>query len=101
MTGDGSPRLDTRRHERPPGSRRPATAARSLVSAASAALLEADGLRDLGERRLKDPSAPERIVQLGDGEFPPLKTSARRHSPRRGPAAQRTLEEIGAFTMPS
>src|ERR1051325_10754203 len=42
-----------------------------LVSAASAALVEADGLRDLGEHRLKDLSASERIYQLGDGDFPP------------------------------
>ena len=39
-----------------------------------ARLVDADGLRDLGEHRLKDLSAPERIYQLGDGEFPPLKT---------------------------
>ena len=31
-------------------------------------------LRDLGEHRLKDLSAPERIYQLGDGDFPPLKS---------------------------
>ena len=31
-------------------------------------------LRDLGEHRLKDLSAAERIFQLGDDEFPPLKT---------------------------
>ncbi len=31
-------------------------------------------LRDLGEHRLKDLSAPERIFQLGDGEFPPLRS---------------------------
>ena len=38
-------------------------------------LLEADGgLLDLGEHRLKDLSAPERIWQLGDAQFPPLKT---------------------------
>src|SRR5215831_19122910 len=37
-----------------------------LVSAAAAALLGDDGLRDLGEHRLKDLSAPERIYQLGD-----------------------------------
>ena len=43
-----------------------------LVSSATAALLETDGLRDLGEHRLKDLSAPERIYQLGDDEFPPL-----------------------------
>ena len=36
--------------------------------------LAGDGLRDLGEHRLKDLSAPERIYQLGDGDYPPLKT---------------------------
>jgi predicted ATPase len=46
-----------------------------LVSAATAALLDSSGdaLRDLGEHRLKDLSAPQRLYQLGDGEFPPLK----------------------------
>src|SRR5437588_1140452 len=44
-----------------------------LVSAATAALVDHE-LRDLGEHRLKDLSAPERIWQLGDGEFPRLKT---------------------------
>jgi predicted ATPase len=36
--------------------------------------LVGDGLRDLGEHRLKDLTAPERIYQLGDGDFPPLKS---------------------------
>lgn len=47
-----------------------------LVSAASAALLDADGtaLRDLGAHRLKDLTATERIYQLGEAAFPPLKT---------------------------
>lgn len=31
-------------------------------------------LRDLGEHRLKDLTAPERLFQLGDEEFPPLRT---------------------------
>jgi predicted ATPase len=44
-----------------------------LVSASTAALADAE-LRDLGPHRLKDLSAPERIYQLGDREFPPLKT---------------------------
>jgi predicted ATPase len=35
---------------------------------------EAVEVRDLGEHRLKDLSAPQRLYQLGDGEFPPLKT---------------------------
>ena len=43
-----------------------------LVSAATAALVGRDGLHDLGEHRLKDLSAPERIFQLGEAEFPPL-----------------------------
>jgi hypothetical protein len=36
--------------------------------------LTGNGLRDLGEHRLKDLSAPERVYQLGDGDYPPLKT---------------------------
>ncbi len=45
-----------------------------LVSAASAALLDTADLRDLGEHRLKDLTAPERIYQLGPDEHAPLKT---------------------------
>jgi predicted ATPase len=52
-----------------------------LVSASTAALLEPDGLRDLGEHRLKDLSAPERIFQLGAADFPPLKTLYRTNLP--------------------
>jgi predicted ATPase/class 3 adenylate cyclase len=44
-----------------------------LVSQSTASLVE-DDLRDLGEQRLKDLSAAERIYQLGRGDFPPLKT---------------------------
>jgi predicted ATPase len=51
-----------------------------LVSASTAALLDAE-LTDLGEHRLKDLSAPERIYQLGDDEFPPLKTVYRTNLP--------------------
>jgi predicted ATPase len=46
----------------------------TVVSQTTFDLAGSDGLRDLGEHRLKDLSAPERIFQLGDGEFPPLKT---------------------------
>jgi predicted ATPase/class 3 adenylate cyclase/Tfp pilus assembly protein PilF len=71
-----------------------------LVSSASAALLGSDGLRDLGEHRLKDLSAPERIYQLGDGDFPPLKTLYRTNLPI--PATpfigrERELTELGEF----
>lgn len=51
-----------------------------LVSASTAPLVE-ESLRDLGEHRLKDLSAPERIRQLGDGDFPPLKTLYRTNLP--------------------
>jgi len=52
-----------------------------LVSAATAALTGMDGLRDLGEHRLKDLSAPERLYQLGESEFPPLKSLYRTNLP--------------------
>lgn len=51
-----------------------------LVSAASAQLVERE-LRDLGEHRLKDLSAPERIYQLGDGSFPALRSLYRTNLP--------------------
>ena len=44
-----------------------------VLSAATAALVSAS-LRDLSEHRLKDLSAPERLYQLGDGDFPPLRS---------------------------
>ena len=45
-----------------------------LVSAATAALLEGEPLRDLGQHRLKDFDAPARLFQLGVAEFPPVRT---------------------------
>jgi predicted ATPase len=45
-----------------------------LVSASTASLVEDAGLRDLGEHRLKDLAAPERIHQLGGEAFPLLKS---------------------------
>ena len=52
-----------------------------LVSSATAALVERSGLKDLGEHRLKDLSAPERIYQYGAGAFPPLKSLYRTNLP--------------------
>lgn len=47
-----------------------------LVSQATRELLVDEDvvLRDLGEHRLKDLSAPQRLYQLGDGQFPPPRT---------------------------
>jgi predicted ATPase len=51
-----------------------------LVSASTATLVS-DGLRDLGEHRFKDLAAPERVFQLGDVGFPPLKSLYRTNLP--------------------
>ena len=51
-----------------------------LVSASTAQLVESP-LLDLGEHRLKDLSAPERIYQLGDEEFAELKSLYRTNLP--------------------
>jgi len=45
-----------------------------LLSQSTRDLAGRDDLHDLGEHRLKDLSTPVRIYQLGDGEFPPLRT---------------------------
>jgi len=59
-----------------------------LVSTSTAALVESPdssshgaALRDLGLHRLKDLSAPERIYQLGAGDFPPLRSLYRTNLP--------------------
>jgi predicted ATPase len=45
-----------------------------LLSQSTRDLAGRDDVHDLGEHRLKDLSASVRIYQLGDGEFPPLRT---------------------------
>jgi predicted ATPase/class 3 adenylate cyclase len=52
-----------------------------LVSAATAALADGVELRDLGEHRLKDLAAAERVYQLGSGEFPRLTSLYRTNLP--------------------
>ena len=47
-----------------------------MLSETTRGLLESDTpSRDLGEHRLKDLTEPERLYQLGDGDFPPLARS--------------------------
>jgi predicted ATPase/class 3 adenylate cyclase len=53
-----------------------------LVSSATAALVGSAGLRDLGEHRLKDFDQPIPLYQLGDENFPPLKTISNTNLPR-------------------
>ena len=52
-----------------------------LISSATAALVDGALLHDLGEHRLKDMTAAQRLYQLGDEEFPPLKTLDAAHLP--------------------
>jgi class 3 adenylate cyclase len=52
-----------------------------LVSQSTRDLVGPEGLRDLGQHRLKDLTAAERIYQLGDGEFPPIKSLDRTNLP--------------------
>jgi predicted ATPase/class 3 adenylate cyclase len=75
-----------------------------LVSPTTAPLVESEPLRDLGEHRLKDLSAPLRIYQLGDDEFPPLKTLHRTNLPVPATAflgRQRELESLLALARDS
>jgi predicted ATPase/class 3 adenylate cyclase len=51
-----------------------------LVSSSTATLADVP-LRDLGEHRFKDLAAPERVFQLGDAGFPPLKSLYRSNLP--------------------
>jgi predicted ATPase len=71
-----------------------------LASQTTRDLAGSNGLHDLGEHRLKDLSAPERIFQFGGGEFPPLKTLYQTNLPI--PATpflgrERELGEVGAL----
>ena len=45
-----------------------------VLSPTTAALLDGRPLRDLGLHRLKDFEGATRLFQLGDGDFPPLRT---------------------------
>ncbi len=45
-----------------------------VCSPATAALLDGRALRDAGLHRLKDFDGATRLMQLGDGDFPPLRT---------------------------
>jgi predicted ATPase len=52
-----------------------------LLTAATASSADGRRLRDLGDHQLKDLAAPERLFQLGDGSFPPLKSISPSHLP--------------------
>jgi predicted ATPase/class 3 adenylate cyclase len=78
VTEDGYVGVDVHRAARIAAA---AHGAQVLVSAATAALLEKNGLCDLGEHRFKDLAAAERVFQVGEAEFPPLRSLYRTNLP--------------------
>ncbi|MBA2462060.1 MAG: tetratricopeptide repeat protein [Actinobacteria bacterium] len=71
LTGEGYVGIDVHRAARIAGV---GYGGQILVSRSTCELAGADSLCDLGEHRLKDLTAPEHIYQLGDDDFPPLKS---------------------------
>ena len=72
VTAEGYVGIDVHRAARIAGA---AHGGQVVISQTTRDLVDIDsGLRDLGVHRLKDLTAPERLYQLGDGEFPPLRT---------------------------
>jgi predicted ATPase len=72
-----------------------------LLSQTTRDLLDAGfELRDLGEHRLKDLSAPQRLYQLGHADFPPLKTLHQTNLPIQATpliGRERELEELAEY----
>jgi len=71
-----------------------------VLSEPTASLLEEDELRPLGVHRLKDLSEPQPLFQLGEGEFPPLRTLYATNLPAQpGPliGRERELEHTTAL----
>jgi predicted ATPase/class 3 adenylate cyclase len=63
-----------------------------------------DDVRDLGDHRLKDLTAPERIYQLGDTDFPPLKSLNATNLPVAASplvGREREVEELAALLSDS
>jgi predicted ATPase/class 3 adenylate cyclase len=72
VTDEGYVGIDVHRAARIAGS---AHGGQIVLSETTRRLLESDTVaRDLGEHRLKDLVGAERLFQLGDGDFPPLRT---------------------------
>jgi predicted ATPase len=69
-----------------------------VVVSSTTAALAPDGLHDLGEHRFKDLSAPERVWQVGKGEFPPLNSLYRTNLPTPATPFLGRDEELAAVT---
>ncbi len=72
VTDEGYVGVDVHRAARIAGA---AHGGQIVLSDTTRRLLDREGpIRDLGEHRLKDLTGAERLYQLGDGDFPPLRT---------------------------
>ena len=70
-----------------------------LLSRATRELLDGSGaVRDLGEHRLKDFERPERLYQLGDRVFPPLKTISNTNLPHPASSFVGREREVAELT---
>ena len=73
-----------------------------LLSQATCDLVGEAGLRNLGSHRLKDLTSPEQIYQLGDAEFPPLRSLSATNLPVvANPLVGREMElaEVSALLL--
>ncbi len=98
VTDEGYVGLDVHRAARIAGA---AHGGQIVLSQTTRGFLDVDVLlRDLGEHRLKDLSEAEHLYQLGDGEFPPLKTLDATNLPVAATlllGRERELEELAAM----
>ncbi|MDP9284697.1 MAG: tetratricopeptide repeat protein [Actinomycetota bacterium] len=72
-----------------------------VLSSRTAELLDETAVRDLGMHRLKDLGEPQKLFQLGDGEFPPLRSLNATNLPAQpGPLVgrDRELAELAELT---
>jgi predicted ATPase len=65
-----------------------------LISQSTYELLRTGGFRDLGEHRLKDLTAAERIYQLGDDDFPLLKSLNQTNLPEQPAPLVGRIQEL-------
>ena len=98
VTDEGYVGIDVHRAARIAGA---AHGGQIVLSETTRGLLESDTpTRDLGEHRLKDLTGAERLYQLGDGDFPPLRTLDTTNLPIAASpllGRERELEELVAL----
>ena len=69
-----------------------------VLSSKTCELVPDGQFRDLGVHRLRDFPDPERLYQLGDGSFPPLRTLSATNLPRAASSFVGRRREVGEVT---